>query len=91
MPKHSREDALSVAEELGWTIVEVNRKGYTKLHCPCGAHKKWLHKTPSNPNHFKEAIAYMRGRACSPAQAAQVVSMANKVVSKRGGKGGKRA
>ncbi len=66
MPEHSHADALRVAKELGWRIFPPNKNGYQKLACPCGRHLKWLHKTPSNPNHFKEAIAYLR-RACSRA------------------------
>lgn len=76
MPLHTREDALAVARGLGWEVVGVSGKGYTKLHCPCGKHKRWLHKTPSNPNHFKEAISYMRRQVCFPP--GPVVDMADK-------------
>lgn len=54
MPDHTRKDALEAAQELHWVVAGGGGKGYTKLLCPCGKHKKWLHKTPSNPNHFKE-------------------------------------
>lgn len=65
MPDHTREDAIRVAGELGWTVVGRSGKGYLKLHCPCGKHKKWLKKTPSDPNFFKNAIKYMRRQDCS--------------------------
>ncbi len=71
MPDHTREDALRVAAELDWTVVGVSGKGYTKLHCPCGKHKKWLKKTPSDPNSYKNAIAYMRRQPCSSTPSAR--------------------
>ncbi len=82
VPDHSREDAIRVAAELNWTVVGLSGKGYTKLHCPCGKHKKWLKKTPSDPNFYKNAIAYMRRQACSTPPA-QVVSMLGEVGNKK--------
>ena len=64
MPEHTREDAEKVRKGLGWTVGGVGKQGYEKWLCPCGAHKKWIHKTPSNPNYFKDAIAYMRRQSC---------------------------
>jgi len=55
---------LKFAEALGWRVVEPNGKGYTKLLCPCGKHKKWLHKTPSNPNYFNETVRWIE-RTCN--------------------------
>jgi hypothetical protein len=49
---------------LGWDFVP-SKKGYDKLRCPCGVHQTWLHRTPSNPNYFRERIAYLR-RTCPP-------------------------
>ena len=59
-----RKDVYAVADELNWTIADKpNKKGYFKMKCPCGKHLKWLHKTPSNPNYYREAIDHMR-RVC---------------------------
>lgn len=59
-----REDVFAAAKELGWAIeTKPNGKGYLKLRCPCGKHLHWLHKTPSNPNYYREFIKQMH-RAC---------------------------
>jgi hypothetical protein len=58
----TREDLLRVAEELCWTHIP-NPKGYDKLHCSCGAHKTWIHETPSDPNYYRNRISYLR-RTC---------------------------
>lgn len=55
-----------MAAELGWTDAGDNKKGYTKLKCPCGDHITWLHKTPSNPNYWNEKIQYLRTRCGRP-------------------------
>ena len=65
MSENSREDALRIANELNWREGRLNDKGYLQLLCPCGQHIKWLHKTPSNPNFFTEAIKYLRRQECS--------------------------
>lgn len=69
MAEHSEADARRVAKELGWREAGRNKKGYLKLLCPCGQHRKWLHKTPSDPDFFKHAIAYLRRQPCSAARA----------------------
>lgn len=59
-----REHVFETAEELGWRIAErPNKKGYLKMWCPCGAHLRWLHKTPSGVNYYRDVIAWMR-RIC---------------------------
>jgi hypothetical protein len=60
---HSKADALAMAERLGWRS-ERNKKGYYKLVCPCGKHLKWLHNTPSDPNYFRNAIAFLERQVC---------------------------
>lgn len=65
MPAHSREDLLKVVEEYGWTVIQPRGKGYPKLHCPCGKHKKWMKKTPSDPNAYKNAIHFILRQECS--------------------------
>lgn len=65
-----REDVFAEAARLTWTIDErPNRKGYLKMRCPCGKHQKWLHKTPSNPNYFRDVVSHMRSlqkQGCVP-------------------------
>lgn len=65
MSENSRGDVLRVAKELGWRDAGVNKKGYLKLCCPCGEHMKWLHKTPSDPNYYVNAIADIRRKPCA--------------------------
>jgi len=63
---NEREDVFAAALELDWTIDDKpNKHGYLKMKCGCGKHITWLHKTPSNPNYYKERIQYMR-RKCNP-------------------------
>ena len=45
-------------------MARVSGKGYLVMHCGCGAHMETFHKTPSNPNHFKQKAAFMI-RMCS--------------------------
>lgn len=53
-----------VVDELGWTTSEKpGKRGYLKLKCPCGNHIRWLHKTPSNPNYYRDLIKWLR-RQC---------------------------
>ena len=56
-----RKDVYAVAARHGWTIDDKpNSKGYFKMKCPCGKNLKWLHKTPSNPNYYRETIAFIK-------------------------------
>lgn len=64
MSKGDQAEAVDGARARGWTpIFPPNKKGYIKLLCPCGSHMTWLHKTPSNPNYFREAIQHL-ARKC---------------------------
>lgn len=45
-------ETVAVAIGLGWEDCGQNKKGYTRLKCPCGRHMHWLHKTPSNPKYW---------------------------------------
>jgi hypothetical protein len=63
MPQHSEGDARKVASDLGWREARRSKKGYSKFLCPCGQHFKWFHKTPSDPNYWKNVIAYLK-RIC---------------------------
>jgi hypothetical protein len=47
--------------EHGWRKVKENASGYYVMHCYCGKHYTNLHKTPSNPDHFRKRARYMIG------------------------------
>ena len=64
MAGNDRKSTLELAEELGWREAGQGKKGYTKLKCPCGKHITWLHKTPSNPNYWKERVTSTAAAAC---------------------------
>lgn len=53
---------IDAAEALGWTLIRAPGRGY---ECPCGSHMTWVHRTPSNPNYWKERLAFL-GRTCHP-------------------------
>jgi hypothetical protein len=58
-------DIKDVVDEIsrhGWT--EVAGKNYRKFRCPCGRHMKTIHKSPSNPNYFKNLMAWFRRQEC---------------------------
>jgi hypothetical protein len=59
-----REAAVKEVAEHGWRKVKESASGYYVMHCYCGKHYTNLHKTPSNPDHFKERVRYMI-RLCS--------------------------
>lgn len=61
---NGREDVFAYADANDWKIDEPNKKGYLKMRCPCGQHLKWLHKTPSNPNYYRECLQWMK-RCCN--------------------------
>ena len=65
MASDDRAKALEAAIALGWTDDGDTKKGYTRLKCPCGKHMTWLHKTPSNPNYWKEAVGHLKVK-CPP-------------------------
>ncbi len=61
---NQREDVFRVVDELHWIAADKpGKNGYLKLKCPCGKHMKWLHKTPSNPNYYRDTIKWLR-RQC---------------------------
>lgn len=60
-----REDVFRVADELSWRVIGPNKRGYFKALCPCGKHKTWVHKTPSNPNYYRQKVNFIRRQDCS--------------------------
>lgn len=62
--RHPRKDLEQVLVEFaaqGWRIDDPPK--YYRLRCPCGAHVRWLHLTPSNPRYGAEALQWAR-RTC---------------------------
>ncbi len=59
-----REAAVEEVAEHGWRVAKKSASGYYAMYCYCGDHHTNLHKTPSNPDHFKERVRYMI-RLCS--------------------------
>jgi hypothetical protein len=59
-----REAAVEEVAEHGWRVAKESASGYYAMYCYCGQHHTNLHKTPSNPDHFKERVRYMI-RLCS--------------------------
>lgn len=59
-----REAAVSEVAEHGWRVAKESASGYYAMYCYCGTHHTNLHKTPSNPDHFRERVRYMI-RLCS--------------------------
>jgi hypothetical protein len=43
----------------GWVVARTTKRGYLIMRCPREAHQEVLHKTPSNPNHFKQKARRM--------------------------------
>jgi hypothetical protein len=66
--EHSRGELFRIATELGWRSGGTSGKGYEKLLCPCGAHKVWIHKTPSDPNYYRHTIKWIRRQVCEVAR-----------------------
>ena len=67
--RHPRKDVEAVLEEfdrMGWRIVET--RSYYKLLCPCGAHQRWFHLTPSGSTYGKDALHWARRTCSGPAE-----------------------
>lgn len=63
--RHQRPDLEAVLEEFdkaGWRILDPPT--YYKVLCPCGSHYRWIHLTPSNPWHGKQAVRWLRRQPC---------------------------
>jgi hypothetical protein len=55
----TREEAVAAVAEHGWLPARLTKRGYLIMRCSCGEHQETLHKTPSNPNHFRQKAARM--------------------------------
>jgi hypothetical protein len=59
------EAALNEIHNMGWLIESPNKhRKYYCVKCPCKEHQRRVHKTPSNPRHFREAVAWCKRQTC---------------------------
>lgn len=65
MGDDERDRALREVETCGWWIARTTKRGYLVMRCGCGEHQETMHKTPSNPDHFRQKAARMT-RTCCP-------------------------
>lgn len=62
---NQRKDVFAAAATCGWKIAtKEGGNGYLHAKCGCGKHQFWLHKTPSNPNHYREKVQYIHRKCC---------------------------
>lgn len=54
--ERERRELLAYLEKSGWRLKEGD--AYVHVKCACGKHQKWVHKTPSNPNYWRETRAW---------------------------------
>lgn len=62
-PKKEGEDALEEIAAMGWRVEDPPT--YYTVKCPCGAHQRQIHLSPSNPNYWNEAVRWAK-RVCPP-------------------------
>jgi len=63
-PKKELEDVLNLFHQAGWAVLDPPT--YYTVRCPCGAHQRWVHLTPSGVNYGKNAVAWLRRQPCYP-------------------------
>lgn len=64
-PKHGvreLEAIIQLSERNGWRFVKS--KTYFKGKCPCGAHLKTVHLTPSNPLYARQLKGWFQRVEC---------------------------
>lgn len=62
----TRDEAIAQVAAHGWTVARTTKRGYLILRCSCGRHQETLHKTPSNPDHFKRKAERMTSQCSVP-------------------------
>lgn len=55
------EEVLELFHEAGWRI--KNPPTYYCVLCPCGDHKRWIHRTPGQ-GYAKNALAWLKRQPC---------------------------
>jgi hypothetical protein len=64
--KSVRDAAVEEVAPHGWKVARETKRGYLIMRCSCGNHQETLHKTPSNPNHFRNKVARMISECSRP-------------------------
>jgi hypothetical protein len=65
-PKHPNKDLEAIiraAEDHGWTV-EKNPRGYYWIKCPCKAHQRGVHITPSDPKYPLNVSKWLERKPC---------------------------
>lgn len=55
--------AVAEFRKRGWRVDE-DRGGYPLAFCPCGRHKKTIHKSPSNPRYWVNLQSWLDRTDC---------------------------
>lgn len=64
-PRHPRKDLeqlLRLIEEHGWTVEKGSK--YFKAKCPCGAHMRTVHMTPSSSRYTVNTTHWFERQPC---------------------------
>jgi hypothetical protein len=56
------EEVLQRFHQAGWRIEDPPK--YYSAFCPCGKHKRWIHRTPSDPNYARNAVKWLERQPC---------------------------
>jgi hypothetical protein len=64
--KSERDAVVEEVAAHGWIVARETKRGYLIMRCSCGQHQETLHKTPSNPNHFRSKAARMVSECSRP-------------------------
>jgi hypothetical protein len=64
--KSERDAAVEEVAPHGWKVARETKRGYLIMRCSCGNHQETLHKTPSNPSHFRNKVARMISECSRP-------------------------
>jgi len=55
---------LAWFEQHGWKVILPPPGTYAKVRCPCGAHQRQVHKTPSDPNYITNTRKWAQRQSC---------------------------
>lgn len=69
--KHPRKDLevlLQAFADAGWEVLDPPT--YYTVRCPCGAHQRWIHLTPSGSRYAQNALAWLHRQPCYPKEEA---------------------
>lgn len=63
--KAANKDVEALLQEFadaGWTVTDSAK--YYRVKCPCGAHQRWIHLTPSGGNYTRNASKWLYRQPC---------------------------